>query len=339
MKLDEFAFLNQQLAGMLRTGIPLEAALGQVCAGMRRQRWRAEFEQLRADLSQGVPLEKALETRRLPALYKQLVKVGAKSNDLPALLTLLADHYQKTSFLWTRLKGLMIYPVIVLLTALALSIFMAVAGAHLAGVITVPEIPVIIPRSYTPTPVDTAFFCAGSMMPVLLFGALVVGVFAVLIVPAWRAAARWWLPGFKEAHLARLASSLGLLVKGGVDLGAALGLMRRLEPGGRIGRDLALWENELAQGVNKFSDLGQKTRAIPPLFFWLVAGEGEDLAAGFARAAEIYGARANYKADLLLNSALPFSIVAIGLVITIQIYSTARLITPEIRDLLELFNF
>src|SRR5271170_3371105 len=120
MKLDEFAFLNQQLAGMLKSGIPLETALRQMCAGMRRRRWRVEFERLHADLSQGVPLDEALEARALPDLYKQMVKVGAKSNNLPALLNLLADHYQKTGFLWTRLKGLMIYPVLVLLTALGL---------------------------------------------------------------------------------------------------------------------------------------------------------------------------------------------------------------------------
>src|SRR5580704_18064135 len=102
MNLDEFAFLNQQLAGMLRSGLPLETALRQVCAGMRRQRWRVELERLQADLSQGVPLAQALAARQLPALYKQMVQVGAKSNNLPGLLTLLADHYQKTSFLWTR---------------------------------------------------------------------------------------------------------------------------------------------------------------------------------------------------------------------------------------------
>ena len=77
MKLDEFAFLNQQLAGMLKSGLPLEMALRQTCAGMRRQRWRTEFERLQADLSQGVPLEKALDARKLPELYKQMVKVGA----------------------------------------------------------------------------------------------------------------------------------------------------------------------------------------------------------------------------------------------------------------------
>jgi len=323
MKLDEFAFLNQQLAGMLKSGIPLETALRQVCAGMRRQRWRTEFERLRADLGQGVPLDKALEARALPDLYKQMVKVGAKSNNLPALLTLLADHYQKTGFLWTRLKGLMIYPVLVLLTALALSILLVSERSRFVGLFSSP----------LNGAANNAFYDAGSIMPALVLGALTALVLVVLAVPALRKAARWWLPGFKEAHLSRLASSLSLLLQGGVDLGAALGLMRRLESGGGVGRDLALWEHELSQGAAKFSDLGKKTRAIPPLFFWLVAGEGEDLAAGFARAAEIYYARAAYKADLLLNSALPVSVVALGLIIVIQIFSTAGLISAETFDI------
>ena len=34
MKLDEFAFVNQQLAGMLRSGLPLEGALRELPAGL-----------------------------------------------------------------------------------------------------------------------------------------------------------------------------------------------------------------------------------------------------------------------------------------------------------------
>jgi len=317
MKLDEFAFLNQQLAGMLKSGLPLEAALRRTCAGMRRQRWRTEFDRLQADLSQGIPLEKALEARKLPDLYKQMVKVGAKSNNLPGLLTLLADHYQKTSFLWTRLKGLMIYPALVLLTALGLSILLVSQRARFAELF-LPS--VMNADAYV-------FYDAGSIMPALVLGTLTALVLLVLIVPPLRKAARSWLPGFKEAHLSRLASSLGLLLKGGVDLGAALGLVRRLESGGRVGRELTLWEHELSQGAGQLSDMGAKTRAIPPLFFWLAAGEGEDLGAGLARAAEIYYARAAYKADLILNSVLPITVVALGLIIVIQIFSTINLVT------------
>jgi type II secretory pathway component PulF len=172
-----------------------------------------------------------------------------------------------------------------------------------------------------------AIFNTGSIMPALVLGAVAALGFLVVLVPSMRKAARWWLPGFKEAHLSRLASSLSLLLKGGVDLGAAMGLMRRLESGGRIGRELALWEHELSQGAGKLSDMGGKTRAIPPLFFWLAAGEGEDLGAGLARAAEIYYARAAYKADLILNSVLPITVVALGLIIVIQIFSTINLVT------------
>jgi type II secretory pathway component PulF len=332
MKLDEFAFLNQQLAGMLASGIPLETALRQVCAGMRRQRGRKDLERLQADLAQGIPLEKALDARKLPDLYKQLVKVGAKSNNLPGLLNLLADHYQKSSSLWTRLKGLMIYPALVLLTALGLSILLVSQRERFTGLF-VPSVdlattfgqPYVAP---TLAGMDSySVFDVGSVMPAVVLGALAAMGLLVLVVPSLRKAARWWLPGFKEAHLSRLASSLSLLLKGGVDLGAALGLVRRLESGGRIGRELALWEHELSQGAGKVSDMGKKTRTLPPLFFWLVAGEGEDLAAGLARAAEIYYARAAYKADLLLNSVLPISVVGLGLVIVVQIVSTVKLVT------------
>src|ERR1039457_2272987 len=92
MNYDEFAFFNQQLAAMLREGIPLEGALKQLCAGMRSGPLRAEIQQLEADLAHGTPLKEALSRRALPDLYRQMVGLGARSNDLPGVLTLLADH-------------------------------------------------------------------------------------------------------------------------------------------------------------------------------------------------------------------------------------------------------
>ena len=87
---EQIAFFNYQLAGMLRTGIPLEAALQRLCVGLKRGRWRQEMERLQADLTQGVPLERALAQRQLPPIYVQLLRVGAGSNDLPGTLTMAA---------------------------------------------------------------------------------------------------------------------------------------------------------------------------------------------------------------------------------------------------------
>src|SRR5438874_855843 len=127
MKYDEFAFFNQQLAAMLRDGLPLEGALKQLSAGMRTGRLRAEVEQLEADLARGTPLKDAISRRRLPEFYARMVEIGARSNDLPGVLTLLADHYHRANALWTRLKGLMVYPFLVLLVSLGLTVLVSLA--------------------------------------------------------------------------------------------------------------------------------------------------------------------------------------------------------------------
>ena len=126
MKLDEFAFFNQQLAAMLRDGIPLETALGHLCSSMRRGELREELEKLHADLAKGIPIKEALVARQLPPFYVQMIQVGVQSNDLPGVLTLVADYYRSGNLIWTRLKGLMVYPVILLAGLLGASIVMAI---------------------------------------------------------------------------------------------------------------------------------------------------------------------------------------------------------------------
>ena len=67
MNYEELAFVNQQLAGMLKSGIPLEGALRQLCANMRRGPCRTELEALERDLARGVPLKDALASEILEA--------------------------------------------------------------------------------------------------------------------------------------------------------------------------------------------------------------------------------------------------------------------------------
>src|SRR5580698_1777260 len=124
MKYDEFAFFNQQLAAMLRDGLPLEGALRQLCENMNRSALRSEMELLEADLKNGAPFGTALAARKLPEFYVRMAQIGAQSNDLPAMLTMLADYYQRVDSTWTRLKGLLVYPLIILVAAFGLSCFL-----------------------------------------------------------------------------------------------------------------------------------------------------------------------------------------------------------------------
>src|SRR5258708_7146851 len=124
MTYEELSFVNQQLAGMLRSGIPLEGALRQLCADMKHGQFRTELAALEADLAKGLPLKDALAKRKLPDFYVKMLQLGAQTNDLPGVLILVADYYQRASLVSMRLKGLMVYPAIVLIASLGLSVFL-----------------------------------------------------------------------------------------------------------------------------------------------------------------------------------------------------------------------
>jgi type II secretory pathway component PulF len=315
MNYDEFAFFNQQLAAMLREGIPLEGALKQLCAGMRSGPLRAEIEQLEADLARGTPLKEALARRALPDLYRQMIQIGARSNDLPGVLTLLADHYHRANALWTRLKGLLVYPLIVILVSLGLTLlislnfsrFLSQFGTELA-----PQPILTIPSIWMP--------------PIVLALVALLGVAAVCI-PSWRARLRWRLPAFREASLAQLASAMALMLKNGTTLPEALALAEALESATPAAKALAHWRQFVEAGQGKPAEWTGDSRPFPPLFLWLVQKGGENVAAGFQKAAEIYQARASYRIEIALYGALPVSILLLGEMVLWQAIPLVRSMT------------
>ena len=315
MNYDEFAFFNQQLAAMLREGIPLEGALKQLCAGMRSGPLRAEIEQLEADLARGIPLKEALARRALPDLYRQMIQIGARSNDLPGVLTLLADHYHRANALWTRLKGLLVYPLIVILVSLGLTLlislnfsrFLSQFGTELA-----PQPILTIPSIWMP--------------PIVLTLVALLGVAAVCI-PSWRARLRWRLPAFREASLAQLASAMALMLKNGTTLPEALALAEALESATPAAKALAHWRQLVEAGQGKPAEWTGDSRPFPPLFLWLVQKGGENVAAGFQKAAEIYQARASYRIEIALYGALPVSILLLGEMVLWQAIPLVRSMT------------
>lgn len=321
MKPDELAFFNQQLAAMLRDGIPLEGALRRLCQEMRRGTLRDELLALEADLAGGAPIAEAVAARRLPELYKRMFLVGVKGHDLPGALTLLADYFQQQNNVWTRLKGLMVYPVIVLITSFILSVFLAYVLDHFIW----NNLESLVGHSQVAT-VGVGLW----MSPVLIGLALAALIFCLAVSPA-RQRLRWRVSAFKSASLARVAAGMNLMLKGGVPLDQALQLMEALENGTVAEADLAQWRRRLAAGQGKFSDMAAGSRTFPPLFVWTVAQAGEDLGAGFRRAAELYQSRAHYQTEMLLYSALPCSILALAIMIAAQIEPVFAAVTAFIR--------
>jgi type IV pilus assembly protein PilC len=319
MNYDELAFFNRQLALMLREGIPLEGALKQLSAGMSTGHLKAEIQTLEADLSRGTPLPQALTRRQLPELFRRLLELGARSNDLPGVLTLLADHYERANTLWTRLKGLLTYPVIVILVSLALTLILSlIFRRFLSGF-------------FTDVGSVTAVTEVGMWMPPILLGAIAAVMIASLSIPSWRSRLRWRLPPFREASLAQLASAMSLMLRNGTPLPEALAMAESLESGTPAAATLSRWRSMLQAGRGAPVQWVGPHPPFPPLFLWLVQSTGEDVAGGFAKAAEIYEGRASYRIELALYGLLPISVLLLGQMVFWQI-------APLMQALIKLMN-
>jgi type II secretory pathway component PulF len=335
MKLDEFAFFNQQLAAMLRDGIPLEGALKRLCAEMRQGKLRDELQALEADLARGTPMAAALAPRELPELYKRMILVGVNGNDLPGALTMLADYFQNQNHVWTRLKSMMTYPVIVLMVALMISLVLSGAWVWVIG----PAFKDIFAGIGMRMPGFT-LFVLGTLDSIWAFPAaiffILTTVLAAIFVPAIRDKVVCRLPAFKEATVSRIAASIHLLLKNGVTLPDAVGLAEQLESNPAAVADLRLWRKNLAAGLGKFSEVAAGNKLIPPMFTWLVSGAGENVADGFKRAAEIYHARAIYRTEVALYSVLPLASLFLGAVVISQAMLVISMFLPMIAMLTNL---
>lgn len=335
MKTDAFAFFNQQLAAMLRDGLPLEGALQRLSAEMSDATLKSEVTALETDLRQGIPLPEAIGRRDLPEFYQRMVVVGVQSNDLPGVLILLADYYQRQHTTWTRLKGLLIYPLIVLLAAFGLSLVISILWGHviwpsLASLYT-PGIWGIFGSNSVPL-----FTRLASQLwaPPLLFALALLLIGAVGVNRRLRAKVFWRLPAFRDASVAQTASALGIMLKSGVTLRDALALLEELERGNPAGKDIAIWRSRLAAGCGKFSEIAKDSRTFPALFIWMVANSGADLAAGFKRAADIYHGKFQRHTETLLYAVLPAALVALGLMIAAQGYMAISSIAPFLKALI-----
>jgi type II secretory pathway component PulF len=334
MKSDEFAFFNQQLAAMLRDGIPLEGALRRLCQEMRRGKLRDELQALAADLANGVPMADALAARQLPELYQRLVLVGVKGGDLPGALTMLADYYQRQNDIWSRLRSMMTYPLIVMFAGFLVSLAIAFIWTFVIG----PSMREVFTGFGMRLPEFTRFVLRTLqciwIFPIVL-GAFFAFMAAIIFLPQWRGKYLWRLPAFKEATISRIASALVLLLKSGVPLPEAVSLVGRLETSPAAAADLEQWRRKLAAGVPKFSEVAAGNQMIPPLFVWVVSSAGEDLAAGLKRAAEIYHSRAVYRTEIALFSVLPIASLFLGAVVV----SMASLVIGMFMPLIAMLNW
>ena len=317
-----------QLATLLGAGQPLDRALTILLDLPDDEAARRTIADIRDQVRGGTALSTALERQHgtFSRLYINMVRAGEAGGSLQDTLQRLADYLERSRALRGRVLNALIYPaILVLMVGLAL--------LFLLGYV-VPQFGAM----YESLDAELPFFTR----LVLGLGGLVRDWWIVLLVvpslaalwfdrrlrdPGFRARFDEWILGRKFAgglvariETARLARTLGTLLKNGVPLIAALGIGRNVLGNRALAADVEAAGEEVKNGVALSTALARGKR-FPRLALQMlqVGEESGALDAMLLRTADTFEAETGQALDRMLAALVPVITLLLAVVVMVVI--------------------
>ena len=170
----ELSLLTRQLATLSQAGLPLEEALLAVSQQNENPRAQSILLGVRSKVMEGHTLADGLADfpQAFPELYRATVSAGEQSGHLDAVLDRLADFTESRQMLQQQVKNALIYPIALVVTAVAIISFM------LAYV--VPKVVTIFENYGQELPILTRIMIASSDFIRGYWIALILGTIAIV---------------------------------------------------------------------------------------------------------------------------------------------------------------
>lgn len=226
--------LTRELATLIGAGQTVESALALAREEIPDKGLAAALENVLLKVRSGTSLSDALagEPRYFPPLYISLVRAGEASGRLGGSLSELATMRERTEQLRSKLNSALIYPVVLLLTAMGSVIVLLT--------VVVPRMEPMFASAGAALPVSTQVVLAaadllreqGFLLLALLAGFLVLGERLLRRPGPRRAFDRWVLRLpllgllLRDRMTAQLCRGLATCLGGGLDLPQALAVSR-----------------------------------------------------------------------------------------------------------------
>jgi type IV pilus assembly protein PilC len=128
IKTRELVIFTRQFATMIDAGLPLVQCLDILGTQQPNKTFKTIILQVKVDVEQGSTFAEALRKHPKPfdALYVNLVQAGEIGGILDTILNRLAVYLEKADSLARKVKGAMVYPVTVLVVAVAVIVLMLI---------------------------------------------------------------------------------------------------------------------------------------------------------------------------------------------------------------------
>lgn len=222
----EKILFSRNLGAMLSAGLSLARALAVIERETKNVKLRGVVSELSGAVRRGETLHSALEKfpRIFPKLFSAMVRAGEEGGELPQSLTLVSEQMERMYVLKKKIRGAMLYPIIIVLAILGIGAFMMIN--------VVPTLAQTFAEMDAELPASTRAIIAVSDF--LVEYTLAAGVLVVVFFGAIYGGAKTEVGGrikdfvfihmpiigkiVKEVNAARTARTLATLLSSGVDM-------------------------------------------------------------------------------------------------------------------------
>ncbi len=269
---------TRQLATLVGAGIPLVECLQVISDQTPNMRFKTTLTEVRERIEDGSSLAKAitLYPKIFPRLYVNMVTAGEASGTLDSVLDNLADYLEGQLELRRKIQAALFYPVLMFIICIMVVIAMVT--------LVVPTIVKIFEKEGTMLPLPTQImiaisnaltgywylFIAGSAAFVLLFGYIYRQPRGRQVIDAQILRIPIFTGLYQKVYTARIASTLATLLSSGVELLAALDIVKNIVGNVHVTRAVEDARDGIREGRSLAREFGRSKR-FPMLFCQMVA--------------------------------------------------------------------
>jgi type IV pilus assembly protein PilC len=126
VKANDFLLFNQQLAALLRAGIPILQAITMLRRRATSPRLRAVLEEVEEQIRGGAALSQAFAAQgaTFPRIYTASILAGERSGALDDVLSRYVNYMRRSVGLRRKIRGALAYPLFLLFACLGMVIFL-----------------------------------------------------------------------------------------------------------------------------------------------------------------------------------------------------------------------
>ncbi len=268
----EKVIFTRQLSTLINAGLPLVQALHTVQEQIRNKILVSILESIISEVEGGSTLASAFGAypNIFNQVYVNLVAAGESSGTLDETLERLANQQEKDAQIVRKIRGALIYPIIVLFVIVAVVIFMLLTVLPQIGQLyhdlgkTLPTLTLVLLTI-------SNFFAHFWWFTIILLGLFGYGVANYMKTEkgktmADRAKLNLPLIGrmFKKVYMARFARTLGTLLATGVPVLQALGVVKEAVSNGIVGNVITK-SIEQVKGGKSLSETLENNNVFLPL--------------------------------------------------------------------------